>query len=51
MILWIIALVIPVSNTMTLDYETVHYSRGTVGKAGPKGFAKNIMIKHQALYH
>ena len=29
-----------VSNTMTLDYETVHYSRGTVGKGGPKGFSE-----------
>lgn len=30
----------PVSNTMTVEYETVHYSRGTVGKGGPKGFAE-----------
>lgn len=29
-----------VANTMTLEYETVHYSRGAVGKGGPKGFAE-----------
>ena len=28
-----------VSNTMTLEYESVHYSRGSIGKGGPKGFA------------
>ncbi len=28
----------PVANQMVLEYETVHYSRGPVGKAGPKGF-------------
>ena len=30
----------PVANQMTLEYETVHYSRGPIGKAGPKGFAE-----------
>ncbi len=30
----------PVSNQMVLEYETVHYSRGPIGKAGPKGFAE-----------
>lgn len=30
----------PVSNTMTVDYETVHYSRGPIGAGGPKGFAE-----------
>ncbi|MBR20777.1 MAG: hypothetical protein CMA64_11650 [Euryarchaeota archaeon] len=30
----------PVSNSMTVDYETVHYSRGSIGKGGPKGFAQ-----------
>ena len=30
----------PVANTMTLDYETVHYSRGAIGKGGPKGFGE-----------
>lgn len=30
----------PVSSTMTLEYETVHYSRGPIGDAGPKGFAE-----------
>ncbi len=29
-----------VANTMTLEYETVHYSRGAIGKGGPKGFAE-----------
>ncbi len=29
-----------VANTMTIEYETVHYSRGAVGKGGPKGFAE-----------
>jgi len=29
----------PVANTMTVDYEAVHYSRGAVGKGGPKGFS------------
>jgi len=30
----------PVSNQMVIEYETVHYSRGPIGKAGPKGFAE-----------
>ena len=30
----------PVSNTMTVEYETVHYSRGPIGNGGPKGFAE-----------
>ena len=30
----------PVANQMVLEYETVHYSRGPIGKAGPKGFAE-----------
>jgi hypothetical protein len=25
---------------MTVEYESVHYSRGSVGKGGPKGFAE-----------
>ena len=29
-----------VTNTMTLEYESVHYSRGAIGKGGPKGFAE-----------
>jgi hypothetical protein len=29
-----------VANQMVLEYETVHYSRGPIGKAGPKGFAE-----------
>ena len=29
-----------VANTMTIEYETVHYSRGAIGKGGPKGFAE-----------
>ncbi len=29
-----------VANTMTVEYETVHYSRGAIGKGGPKGFAE-----------
>ena len=28
----------PVSNQMTLEYETVHYSRGPVNNGTPKGF-------------
>lgn len=31
----------PVQNQMTIEYETVHYSRGPVGKGGPVGFAEN----------
>ena len=27
-------------STMTLEYETVHYSRGPIGEGGPKGFAE-----------
>ena len=30
----------PVSNSMSVEYETVHYSRGAIGKGGPKGFAE-----------
>ena len=30
----------PVANTMTVEYETVHYSRGPIGNGGPKGFAE-----------
>jgi hypothetical protein len=30
----------PVQNSMTVEYESVHYSRGSVGKGGPKGFAE-----------
>jgi|TARA_R110001592_G_scaffold44275_3_gene142647 hypothetical protein len=30
----------PVQSTMTIDYETVHYSRGPIGNGGPKGFAE-----------
>ena len=30
----------PVQNSMTLEYESVHYSRGSIGKGGPKGFAE-----------
>ena len=29
----------PVASTMTLEYETVHYSRGPVSNGNPKGFA------------
>ena len=29
-----------VANTMTVEYETVHYSRGPIGNGGPKGFAE-----------
>ena len=29
-----------VASTMTLEYEAVHYSRGAIGKGGPKGFAE-----------
>ena len=29
-----------VTNSMTLEYESVHYSRGAIGKGGPKGFAE-----------
>ncbi len=34
-----------VTNQMTIDYETVHYSRGPVGDAGPKGFAQELYDK------
>ena len=30
----------PVASTMTVEYETVHYSRGPIGNGGPKGFAE-----------
>lgn len=30
----------PVQSSMTLEYESVHYSRGSIGKGGPKGFAE-----------
>ena len=30
----------PVTNSMSVEYETVHYSRGAIGKGGPKGFAE-----------
>tara|TARA_Y200000002_G_scaffold363_1_gene379 strand:+ start:57303 stop:58511 length:1209 start_codon:yes stop_codon:yes gene_type:complete len=30
----------PVTNSMSLEYETVHYSRGAIGKGGPKGFGE-----------
>ena len=29
-----------VQSQMTIDYETVHYSRGPIGANGPKGFAE-----------
>ena len=29
-----------VASTMTVEYETVHYSRGPIGNGGPKGFAE-----------
>lgn len=29
-----------VQSQMTVEYETVHYSRGPIGAAGPKGFAE-----------
>lgn len=32
----------PVTNSMTIEYETVHYSRGPVGKGGPVGFAEGL---------
>lgn len=35
----------PVANNMTIEYETVHYSRGPVGKGGPVGFAENLYDK------
>ena len=30
----------PVTNSMSVEYETVHYSRGSIGKGGPKGFGE-----------
>lgn len=30
----------PVQSAMTLEYETVHYSRGPIGAGGPKGFGQ-----------
>ena len=30
----------PVSNVMSLEYETVHYSRGPIKNGSPKGFAE-----------
>lgn len=35
----------PVTNSMTIEYETVHYSRGPVGKGGPVGFAEALYDK------
>tara|TARA_B100002019_G_scaffold78181_1_gene67461 strand:+ start:149 stop:1360 length:1212 start_codon:yes stop_codon:yes gene_type:complete len=30
----------PVANTMSIEYETVHYSRGPIKNGSPKGFAE-----------
>ena len=30
----------PVANTMSLEYETVHYSRGPIKNGSPKGFGE-----------
>ena len=30
----------PVANTMSVEYETVHYSRGPIKNGSPKGFAE-----------
>ena len=43
MTLWIIPASDGVTNPMTLEYETVHYSRGPVNNGTPKGFPNRTL--------